>query len=451
MLDSAALYDSETASSTSSLGLSRASQASDSHLVDRLSQSHRRLHPSKPNTLHAGFSGDSGKDVWVRFKQTYTLPSGNSRSDVFFYDYRDQRCSEESLQIQWHQDYQYKKFTTPGGDKDTERRNQRLYLYRDMQNIQRDQRQNSQSHVINRAGSGTSASAAASQEGTCKRKVSPETDTEEPSRLGISNKRRRRSEPKTDYDSDVEIPSGKEHNSYNDNPRGRRETKPAIGSALTPNTMPEGDSSDDVEIISALSTKPSSVRSQYDRLQESEPNVKSEFASDPARTTATNLPSNVINATSLLVSVSNQPDRAPANGKYSMSPFFSSRSPLLHDNPLTSSPLDAQLRASLHNILSSYRKDNANALITVPLSQCLNLPQLYETLVTECDLKGKVASQLSEVSARYTWDQKRHLIRKARPRDWTIFVDTLRKAWERDATRFAEDGCEVEMFVHLGN
>ena len=90
-------------------------------------------------------------------------------------------------------------------------------------------------------------------------------------------------------------------------------------------------------------------------------------------------------------------------------------------------------------------------MIAVPLSQCPDLPQLFQTLITECDLKGKIASELSQVSAKYTWDQKRHLIRKARPRDWTIFIDTLRKAWERDATRFAEDGCEVEMIVHVGS
>ena len=109
----------------------------------------------------------------------------------------------------------------------------------------------------------------------------------------------------------MEVLNGEERTNHNDNLRGPRTTKPAIlGTSTRSNWIRDSKNhaSDDVEIISAHDFKPSSVP------QDINPNIKTEFTSDSPQVTPTVLPSNVINATSLLVSLSNQPDRAPANG-----------------------------------------------------------------------------------------------------------------------------------------
>lgn len=122
------------------------------------------------------------------------------------------------------------------------------------------------------------------------------------------------------------------------------------------------------------------------------------YGHDPQSTNLGSLSSNAIAGTSLLVSAEHQPGRAPVN---------------------------------------------------VPLDDCRTQKALFETLVVECNLKGRAATELSAVSATYTWNQKQHLIRKARPRDWSIFREHIRKAWDREAGKFAEDGCEIKMMVHI--
>ena len=312
--DPAATYDSEADSSTSSPGLSQSSQSSDAHLVDRSSQSHGKLHPSKPDTIQVGMSEDKGKDVWLRFvKRTNGLKS-------VFYDHSGQTRSEHSLQIRWHHDFRYSNFTTYGDDRNTVKRNQRQYIYGILRKTRRQRHQTSQSHASCRAKLDTSVSAAAREE-KLKRKVPPENAMSGRSSLNTSDKRRQRFKPRNYEESDLEISGGEEPNSHNDKPRDRRETKAAARSARPRGTTPEREASDDLEIVSTPIIKPSLARSPYNRSQENNFKVKSESTSDPAQTTGTNLPSNVIEATCLLVSLSNQPDQAPANGKRSITTF----------------------------------------------------------------------------------------------------------------------------------
>lgn len=100
-------------------------------------------------------------------------------------------------------------------------------------------------------------------------------------------------------------------------------------------------------------------------------------------------------------------------------------------------------------LVSADNQQHGRAPANVPLDDCGTQEQLFETLVIECNLKGKAAAELSAVSATYTWNHKQHLIRKGRPRDWSIFCEDIRKAWTREAGRFAEDGCEIKMMVHV--
>lgn len=135
---------------------------------------------------------------------------------------------------------------------------------------------------------------------------------------GIGDKRYRRSKLKK-YNESVELSSEEESSSSDDDqPRGSRTMRPAVSKTHTRSTRildSETQANDDLEIVSVSTIKPS-LPSRSHNPQEAKSNFKPEFPSDPEQPTATILPAHVINATSLLVSLSNQPDRAPANGKF---------------------------------------------------------------------------------------------------------------------------------------
>jgi len=88
------------------------------------------------------------------------------------------------------------------------------------------------------------------------------------------------------------------------------------------------------------------------------------------------------------------------------------------------------------------------APVFVPFTSCNTFPQLFETLVSECDIRPEAAKRVSKISARYTWDGKQIRIRKERPEDWSLFYRGLCKAWDKGSEGF-EDGWEVEMMVHV--
>jgi len=88
------------------------------------------------------------------------------------------------------------------------------------------------------------------------------------------------------------------------------------------------------------------------------------------------------------------------------------------------------------------------APVFVPFTSCNTFPQLFETLVSECDIRPEAAKRVSKISARYTWDGKQIRIRKERPEDWSLFYRGLCKAWDKGSEGL-EDGWEVEMMVHV--
>ncbi|KAL8791643.1 MAG: hypothetical protein Q9195_005726 [Heterodermia aff. obscurata] len=477
--DFAAISDSGSDSSTSSSELSQSADFSDgSQIVNKPSSPSVKLHPLKPNTIQVGFSEGNGKEVWLRFIGAPGKIRGeNSRSTLNFYDCFNRKRTEENLQIQWHQDFRYQKFTNHGSDKMTGRQKQRLYIYKAMQKAIRHQRRNLSSHVIDRARPGTSVSATSPTEKR-KRKDSPQTTTERRSSRKTILRRHRLSEPKNYYESDVETSSEQEYK-----PSGSPSTKPAVFGTRPSrirNPHPENNSDDDLEMISVSTINPSSVRPQYATL-ETKPKIKSEFPPDP-----TNLPSHddleiisalPINPSSLHSQYATQetkpkfkseflPDpttNLPSHDDLELMPALPINPSSLHSQYETQEtkpkfksefPPDPTMSLPSHvinatSLLVSLSNQPDRAPANVPLSQCPTLPDFFQTLITERKLTTKLASKLDEVSAKYTWDGKRHLIRKARPRDWVIFVETVRKAWERNASRFEEDGCEVEMVVHV--
>ncbi len=101
------------------------------------------------------------------------------------------------------------------------------------------------------------------------------------------------------------------------------------------------------------------------------------------------------------------------------------------------------------SLLVSVEHQRNRAPANVALEDCQTLEHFFEILISECNLKGRTATGLRAVSATYPWNYKRLLIRKGRPRDWTLFCGDIRKGWDREAGKFAEDGCEVEIMVHV--
>ena len=84
----------------------------------------------------------------------------------------------------------------------------------------------------------------------------------------------------------------------------------------------------------------------------------------------------------------------------------------------------------------------------IPMAGCESLEQFFQILITACNVTDQAA--LSEVSVDYPWKKdKQQLIRRDWPMDWEIFIDALRKAWEKESNLFVEDGCEINMLADV--
>ena len=86
--------------------------------------------------------------------------------------------------------------------------------------------------------------------------------------------------------------------------------------------------------------------------------------------------------------------------------------------------------------------------VTVPFMFCKTFDRLFDTLIFECNIRSESAKTVSNISAKYTWNGKSVRIRRGRHEDWNVFYKGLCKAWDHGNERF-EEGCEVEMILHL--
>lgn len=105
----------------------------------------------------------------------------------------------------------------------------------------------------------------------------------------------------------------------------------------------------------------------------------------------------------------------------------------------------AQMAQTYLRVSSSIRPDLAPASVSFQL--CPTLDAFFTTMISECELPAD--GRVSKVSATYTWNGKRHLIRRDRKDDWILFVNAVKKAWAKEGETFVDDGCEVEILVHV--
>lgn len=97
-------------------------------------------------------------------------------------------------------------------------------------------------------------------------------------------------------------------------------------------------------------------------------------------------------------------------------------------------------------VTASNQADKAPA--AVPFSACQRFDEIFSTLVTELGLPVDTGKKVKAMSATYTWNGKRHRIRRGKKLDWHRFIKAIRKGWESESTKF-EDECEIEMVLHV--
>ncbi len=114
---------------------------------------------------------------------------------------------------------------------------------------------------------------------------------------------------------------------------------------------------------------------------------------------------------------------------------------------LKGEPIFAGDRAKTVLLVTASNEPN-KAPITVPFTACRTSEQLFSTLINEQGLRSEAGKKVKQISATYTWNQKRHGIRRGRPEDWDRFCKAVRKAWESESDKF-EDECEIEMMLHV--
>ncbi|MCJ1437563.1 hypothetical protein MMC27_006950 [Xylographa pallens] len=88
------------------------------------------------------------------------------------------------------------------------------------------------------------------------------------------------------------------------------------------------------------------------------------------------------------------------------------------------------------------------APVTVKLECFQGFANFLDFLAEECVL-GALSSKVTDVSATYTWNGRKHRFRKERlDVDWRAFCNELRDAFQKNPT-FAQQGCEVGMLLHV--
>ncbi|MCJ1394070.1 hypothetical protein MMC18_006948 [Xylographa bjoerkii] len=88
------------------------------------------------------------------------------------------------------------------------------------------------------------------------------------------------------------------------------------------------------------------------------------------------------------------------------------------------------------------------APVTVKLECYKGFPSFLGFLAEECVL-GDLSSKVTDASATYTWNGRKHRFRKERlDVDWQAFCNELREAFQKNPT-FTKQGCEVGMLLHV--
>ena len=88
------------------------------------------------------------------------------------------------------------------------------------------------------------------------------------------------------------------------------------------------------------------------------------------------------------------------------------------------------------------------APVTVAFKYCSSFDLFFPTMIAECGIRDIPDNKIMAISATYTWNQKKHRIRRNRAEDWTVFCTALGKTWDRNADQF-QDGCEVALLIHV--
>lgn len=88
------------------------------------------------------------------------------------------------------------------------------------------------------------------------------------------------------------------------------------------------------------------------------------------------------------------------------------------------------------------------APITVKLSGCKPLENLFDFLAEECGL-GPRSKKVVAISVTYGWNKRQHRIRGYRfETDLATFTTALRDGWDSDPG-VAKRGCEIAMLLHV--
>lgn len=96
-------------------------------------------------------------------------------------------------------------------------------------------------------------------------------------------------------------------------------------------------------------------------------------------------------------------------------------------------------------VSASNRSNDAHA--HVYLNQHWTVPETFESLLNECNIRGQAAETVSSIKATLLWSKRAQLLRNDKLEDWDIFAEALRWAWKTHRNYFVENGCEIEMIL----
>ncbi len=104
-------------------------------------------------------------------------------------------------------------------------------------------------------------------------------------------------------------------------------------------------------------------------------------------------------------------------------------------------PVQTVLRVTTSN-------NPARAPVNVLFAGCGDVDALFHKVLVEGGIAESLSTDIGELTATLTRSGRRHLIRRGNASDWGFFYKDLQGVWTREAGRFVDADCEVDILVH---
>lgn len=183
------------------------------------------------------------------------------------------------------------------------------------------------------------------------------------------------------------------------------------------------------------------------------PRLHKRRRSQPQQLTAPHAPSATLSAliSPPLTNLSSSPEKElpkQKTGDNTLNPTEEKTSFMTEIDPANTKGEPLCVAHRTKTVLLVEASNDSKAPITVPFAAWKTSEELFTSLIREQGLRPELGKKVKQISATYSWNKRRHGLRRGREDDWDRFCNTVQKGWEMEADRFEEE-CEIGMVLHV--